>query len=248
MIWKSKFGIEIFNGDACLRFPETPVISDYIKTTMASINDKYLNKIFGAYNNKEGKYYMSIPTGSNKEPDKVVLLDYLKGSFDLYQFAQKATFFETLHDDNEKSVFVVGTENGNIWKHPSGYTDDGTKISANFKMAWHNITTKEELCNEIVKMFIKYILPVNKTITMKVYIDFLKTVEGEISLAGSSPVADGMGTGLRHEILHREDFGIRASHVLFEFINNEDTGGECRILGWNNHYKEDVYKRTVKGD
>lgn len=85
----------------------------------------------------------------------------------------------------------------------------------------------------------------NISITLKIYRDYKKDAFATITLPGSTPTTE---QDLRGEILKRINLGVRGYHVMFEFINNQDTGGECRILGWDWYFKKRMWKRTVKGD
>jgi hypothetical protein len=98
MIWKSKYGIELFNGYSCLR----PILSSYIKRTLASINQARVKKSVAAISEVTGEYWLSIPTGANTEPNKVILFNYFDKNFTLYEFAEKMTCFGNIRDSDKK--------------------------------------------------------------------------------------------------------------------------------------------------
>jgi len=241
MLWKSEYGIEIFNGIECFR----PIISEVIQNTMSQINDNFKNRIYGGHNFKDHEYWLMIPTGDNEYPDKVIVFDYINKRFTIYEFAESLTTLNYSYV-NESLVNLIGTSDGNIYILGSGYTDDGAPINAYFNTGWINVTAMGELWNVLRRLFVTYILPANKTLTLKIYRNFKQTPFATISLAGSSPT--GNLTDLREEIMRRINLGVRAYYVMFEFSNNEDTEGECRVIGMTAYFKRKTWKRTVKGD
>ncbi|MCD6194273.1 MAG: hypothetical protein J7L26_12550 [Candidatus Aminicenantes bacterium] len=241
MLWKSEYGIEVFNGMECYR----PIVSEIIKNTINQINNNFKNRIFGGHNFKDHEYWLMIPTGDNEYPNKVIVFDYINKRFTIYEFAKKLTTLNYSYV-NESLVNLIGTSDGNIYIFDSGYTDDETPINAYFKTGWINVTAEGELWNVLRRLFVTYILPANKTLTLKIYRNFKQTPFATISLAGSSPT--GSLTDLREEIMRRINLGVRAYYVMFEFSNNEDTGGKCRVIGMTAYFKRKAWKRTVKGD
>jgi len=241
MIWKSDFGIEVFNGEMCFR----PIMSRFIKRTLGSINRDFIDRCVSGSNREFSEYWLSIPTGSNEEPDKVVVFDYLGMRFSIYTFPKKMTAFATISGPNNERQFISGTDDGNIYIQNSGHNDDGSAISSNFSTPWINVSTEKELWNILRKMFIRYILPTNKTITMNIYRDFKKDAIATISLPGSTPSTT---PEIRNEIMKRIALRVSGYDMRFEFINNEDTGGECRIIGFSTYFHRRLPKRSVKAD
>lgn len=83
------------------------------------------------------------------------------------------------------------------------------------------------------------------SITLKIYRNYKKDAFATIAMLGSTPTTE---PEIRGEIMRRINLGVRGYHVMFEFINNQDPGGECRVLGWDWYFKKRMWKRTVKGD
>lgn len=244
LIWLSDYGIEISGGEVVLR----PVLSELVKKTLSTLNENFLNKVVAGHDENENKYWLAIPTGSNIEPDKVITFDYLKRSFDVYTFPEKITCFGEVEDDDGNKQFVAGTDGGNLWVQGDGTTDDGINISSKFSWGWHYITGEKDLWNVLRRLAMHYVLPDNKTITLKVYRNLRKTPFATISLPGSTPTAGGLDEELRKEIMKIVKLGVRGYCVLFEFSNDEDCGGECRIIGWKAYYAKRFWKRSMKGD
>jgi len=241
LIWHSEHGIEVFNGNNCYR----PILSRFVKRTLDSLNKEFIHKAFAGHDAVDGKYWFAFPTGSNTEPDKVLVFDYLINVFTVYKFAKGVTALKTITDSLNRKLLLSGTPDGYIYQHYSGYKDDETAITANFKTGWKYIAGEREIWNVIRRMFVKYILPTGKTITMKIYSNFHKDPDVTISLSGSTPTTS---PELRNEILRRVNLGVRGYYACFEFINAEDTGGECRVMGWDAFFKRRIWKQTVKGN
>lgn len=334
MMWKSEYGIEVFNGQTCFR----PVVSELIRRTMATINENWLNKILGGHNQKEGEYWLSVPTGTSDESDKTIVFDYINKRFHgVYSFADKITAMAPI-DYKEQLICLLGTPDGHIFIADKGYTDNGSLINANFATGWLNVTGEREIWNILRRLFIKYILSevlsvsgekigtgdgsqktfnhtalrlpvkpstvvvkytisstdyeatddgqgaisgtecsgtINYTtgavsltfttapddttditidydctlsITMKFYKNWRKDAIGSISLYGKDPSSGGLDEDLRREVLGIFRGAIRAYYIMIEFINNQEVGGECRIIGWNWYFKRRIWKRPLKGD
>lgn len=247
LIWKSaEHAIEIFNGTSCFR----PPVSDLIKRTMKTINAASIERTSGAHNQSENEYWLAIPTGAPADPEAgdpetVVNLNYLEKTFALYKFYHGITYMSSIKDFDNKMKFLLGTNNAQIYKYGSEYTDDGQLISAAFMTAWLKVSGVDEMWNVLRRMFIKYILPANKTITLKIYVNFNKTAIGTFSLAGNTPTTI---PDLRNEILKRLNLGARGYYVAFEFSNAENVGGECKIIGYDLWFKKRIWKSTAKGD
>lgn len=239
LLWKSEYGIEVSNGMECFR----PLVSNYVKRTMATINADYLNNVIGGHNFAEGEYWLAIPTGSNTVADKVIAYDYLRGIFHgIYTFDKNISAI-SVTDYGGELMNLLGTPDGFIMVNNTGYNDNGTTISANFSTDWVDVTGEREMWNIIRRMFLKYILPTDKTITMKIYINYSSTVYATISLAGNTPASNA---DIRNTILKRQDLYVPCYVARFEFINNEDCGGECRVIGWDWYFKKRIWKHTAQ--
>lgn len=241
MVWKSQHGIEIFNGSNFLR----PIISRHTQRTMDSINNTYILKSFGEINEKEAEYWLSIPTGSNTEPDKTIVLDLLKGSLTVYEFAKNMTAFYNKKDSDDNLVFTSGSSDGHFYVQGSGYHDGGTAIEANFKTIFFPITEEREVWNRLRRVFVKYILEGNSSIALRVYADFKRREDLMVLLPGSILYSD---VETRKEIIQRVNLAVKATHVCLEFINDDIITGECRVIGFDGYYDKGSWNRRVSGE
>lgn len=241
LIWKSEYGIEVFNGVRCYR----PIPSEAIRRTIASINQEHLDYCIGGHNMTDGEYWLTVPTGSDSTRDKTIVFNYLDNTFTTYVFAKTINSIYGHKDYIEGLRMLLGTSDGYLYAWADGWTDAGTNISANFRTKWFYVGDQNAMWNILRRMYIKYILPASKTITMKIYKDFDKTAIATISLTGVTPTDD---VNLRNEIFKRINLRVTGNYFCFEFINNEDTGGECRIRGFDLFFRNKLPKQTVSGD
>ncbi len=254
MMWKSQFGIEVFNGNRCFR----PLMSEMIQRTFDTINPNFLDRVIGGHNAIDHQYWLTIPTFDSPDPptgeqasypDKVIILDYIGGPqgpvFTVFEFAAGIGCFSTIKKPNNQLINLLGSTDGNLYIFGEGYTDDGAIINATFRTGWKYISGEKDLLNIIRRLFVKYILPAGKTITMRIYADMKETPVVSVPLKGSTPTSE---VDLRGEITRRVNLGVHGRHIMFEFINNEDVGGSCRIMGWDAIYRYRIQEVTVKGD
>lgn len=243
MIWKSKYGIEVFNGYRQFR----PIVSSLTQRTIDSINNAHLDKIYGTVNEKETEYWLSIPTAAATEPNEVIVFDIEKGLISgIYDFHKDLTALYNIRDGDENLILMSGSSDGNIYKHGESYYDDaGTAISAHFRKPWIQINGEREIWNTLRRIFIKYVSPEEKDITLKIYSNFDATAAVTITLSGVTLAGD---VDIRNEILRRINTHIKGSHVCFEFINNDKIAGACRVIGLDAYFKDKWWKHDITGE
>lgn len=233
LIWKSPFGIEVFNGNSCFR----PIGSDLIERTLASLNPEAMDKNVGGHNMDDGEYWLAVCTGSNTEPDTLIIYNYMKRWFTIYTFPESLTYLMSTTTRIEGLIFLTGTEDGNVYIQGRGFDDNGAAINSHFQTGHFNVTSERELANNLRRIFLKYQLPAEKTLTLEIYSDQQKTKIATVSFAGSTP-SDNVE--LRNDILKRQNLGIPGTYVSFKFINNEKTGGECKVVGYDLFFNKNL--------
>ena len=242
LIWRSKRGVEVFNKLQLFN----PPISELIPLTLASINQGAVSKSFGANNETENEYWLSVPTGSSTEPNLVIVFAYLRGQIDRSAFAKNMTAMHNIRDANSKLQFITGSSDGNLYIQGSGYTDDGTAISSNFMTKQHCCLSGEKgLWNVLRKFFASYICPTGNTVTLKIYINQKKTAAISVSLTGNTPSDSDKA---REVIMKRINLGLSCAYFCLEFINNETASGEIRVLPPDIYFKRRVWKKDIKAD
>jgi len=242
LMWKSKRGIEIFNDQVIF----DPPFSDLIPETLATINEAAIGKAFGEVNEKEGEYWLAVPTGASTEPDLVIVYDYIGGKISRYIFAKKLTAMHNIRDGNSKLQFITGSSDGNLYIQDSGFTDDGTPITANFMTKQYCCLTNEKgLWNVLRRLFVDYICPTGTSVVLKIYKNKEKVATVSTSLAGVTPSDSDKA---REVILKRINLGLSCAYVCFEFSHNETPTDEVRILPPEIYFKRRVWKSDVKAD
>lgn len=296
MIWLSEAGLEVYNGFQSLM----PNPTNLIPRTMATLNNSQLGKACAGHNKTDYEYHLSVPTGTEVEPNEVILYNYMTNKVNVLSFAEKITAFSQIEYMGSTLPSLIGTSNGNIHTKDSGWTDDKTLVSANFKIGWFSASGEGEIWAILRRMFIKYILPqygepadeeadiyadaggafeldaygdcmpvvttftdaiyeadgngdispkgataIPNSITLKIYRNFRKTAFASLSLEGVTPTTI---IETRNEILKRCNLGVRGYYFALEFINNQNTAGECRVIGLNSYFKSRAWKKTSKAD
>ncbi|HEC60730.1 hypothetical protein LCGC14_0461090 [marine sediment metagenome] len=233
LIWKSPFGIEVFNGNSCFR----PISSDLVERTLATLNPEAQHKNVGGHNFDDGEYWLGLCTGSNTEPDTMLVYNYIKRWFTIYTFPEKLTYLMSTTTRIEGLMFLTGTEDGNVYIQGRGFDDNGTAINSHFQTGHFNVTSERELNNVLRRMWLKYQLPDQKTLTMEIYADQQKTKVATASFVGTTPTDN---VELRNDILARQNLRIPGTYVSFKFINNEKTGGECKVVGYDLFFNKNL--------
>jgi hypothetical protein len=242
MMWLSKRGIEIFNGQSVF----DPPISNLIPKTMASINQAEIHKAFGEINEKEGEYWLAVPTGTSTEPDLIIVLDYLRGKIDRYEFAKKLTAMHNIRDANSKLQFITGTSDGNLYTQDSGYTDDGTVIEAEFMTRQYCCLTDEKgLWNVLRRLFAEFICPAGSKVILNIYKNQEKFPIVSVPLEGGTPSDLDEA---RRVIMRRVNLGVSCAYFCLEFIHDEIADGEVRILTPEIYFKRRVWKKDIEAD
>ena len=243
MLWKSKYGIEVFNGYRQMR----PIVSSFVQRTIDTINNTYLDKIYGTINEKETEYWLSIPTGAATEPNEIIVLDIEKGVISgIYDFHKDITALYNIRDGSENLVLISGSSDGNIYKHgDSYYDDDGTAISAKFRTPWIRINGGRDIWNILRRLFVKYVSPKDKDITLNIYSNFAATATVTITLSGVTLTGD---VDIRNEIIRRVNVGVHGTNLCFEFINNDKIAGDCRVIGFDAYFKSKWWRHDITGE
>jgi hypothetical protein len=242
MMWLSKRGIEVFNDEIIF----DPPISTSIPKTIASINQSAIAKSFGEINEKEGEYWLAVPTGTSTEPDLIIVFDYLREKIDRYEFAKKLTAMHNIRDANSKPQFITGTSDGNLYIQDSGHTDDGTIIKAEFMTRQYCCLTDEKgLWNVLRRLFAEFICPVGSKAILNIYKNQEKFPIVSASLEGQTALDVDEA---RRVIMRRVNLGVSCAYFCLEFIHNEIANGEVRILTPEIYFKRRIWKKGIEAD
>jgi hypothetical protein len=242
MMWLSKRGIEVFNGSSILN----PPISDLIPKTLGTINQTQISHAFGEVNEKEDEYWLAVPTETSTEPDLVIVFDYLRGKISLSSFNKKLTAMHNIRDANSKLQFITGSSDGNLYTQDSGWTDDGTVIEANFMTKQYCCLTNEKgLWNVLRRLFAEYICPAGSKVVLNIYKNQGKFPIVSVQLDGSTPSDSDEA---REVIMRRVNLGLSCAYFCLEFVHNETSESEVRILTPDIYFKRRIWKRDIEAD
>ena len=239
MIWKSKTGVELFNGYNILK----PALSRYIKNTFSEIDVSKLIEVFGELNVKKNQYWLTLPAPATG--GKSMVLNLTTNTWDVYTFADDLTAFYNFIDSNGAIQWLSGTFTGELMLHSdTDYTDDGTAITARFKTKWFPVDDDEGAWNVLREMRVKYILTQaggeSRYLTLKVYSNFSSSADITTNLAGIV-----MGDKTRRDILRVIHAGVKGAHICFEFYNSDSNTGDLKVIGLDGYFLRKYRKTSV---
>jgi len=242
LIWKSKKGIEVFNGETILR----PPISDRLAVTMATINEASIAKAYGLINEKWDEYWLAVPTGSSTEPDLLIVFDFLTGKLSTFSFADKMTAMHNLRDAAAKLQFITGTSAGDLFIQDSTFLDNGSPINGAFQ-------TGHFLCqadakgtwNKLRRYFGEHLCPQGSRVTLNIYANQKNAPSVSLNLEGSTPSG---GDPQRAVLMRRKNLGVDGVYFSLEYVHNEAVDGEVRIMPPELYFKNKVWKADVEAD
>ena len=100
------------------------------------------------------------------------------------------------------------------------------------------------LWKRLRKIWLDYVLPVDKNLLFKVYSNFRETPDLSIFLTGSTP--SGIDAELRNIIHKKLKTAVNGDYFSFYFANSEDVGGDLIINKIWLYIQIEKAKRTVK--
>ena len=145
-------------------------------------------------------------------------------------------------NSSKKLVNYICFANGDVCLMESTYKDQTTVITAKVRKPW--IDTEKYA--DINSMEVEYELPVNKTLTANIYVNFDKDVQRTTSLTGVTPAATNLE--LRRPICDPVELGQRGKYVCLELTNAEDLGGDLKINEANLWVKPRARKGKISAD
>ena len=191
-------------------------ISSKVKTTLASINSAAIHKCVAGNYIERGEYRLAVPTGTNTEPDTVIVFNYLRGTFGLDTYNHNPTSMNLTDYSLGSRALVQGSSAGSIYRvDEDATTDEGTGITMDVQTGWFTTPTKVK----IFRTFLDYILPESMTLSLRVYRNFKGTASYEKSLPGNTPA--GLSPEIRDSIKVRLGMAIRGKAFSFRFTNSE---------------------------
>ena len=191
-------------------------VSAKVKTTLASINSAVIHKCVAGNYIERGEYRLAVPTGTNTEPDTVIVFNYLRGTFGLDTHNHHPTSMSLTDYSLGARSFIQGSSAGSIYRVDEDATDDdGAGVTMDVQTGWFTTPTKIK----IFRTFLDYILPESMALSFRVYRNFEGTASYEKSLLGNTPV--GLTPEIRDTIRARLGMALRGKAFSFRFINSE---------------------------
>jgi hypothetical protein len=206
--------IEILTAAGLAR-AEVP-ISAKVKTVLASINSAVIKKCVAGNYVERGEYRLAVPTGTNTEPDTVIVFNYLRGTFGLDAYNHYPTSMNLTDYSLGSRALVQGSSSGSIYRvDEDAVDDDGVGITMDVQTGWFTTPTKVK----IFRTFLDYILPESMALSFRVYRNFEGTASYEKSLPGNTPA--GLSPEIRDSIRAKLGMALQGKAFSFRFINSE---------------------------
>jgi hypothetical protein len=237
LMWKSERGIEMLRGEDLLE----PEISRKIQNTLATINPSYLSKICAAYHELDNEYWLSVPTGSATEPDKVIVVN-------IFDFGDKMTAFFNGIDSSDNYSFLCGSGSssaGYLFRYKEGVqSDGGMSILATVRTKQIPVSEEKEIWNILRRMFVAYqYYPATSYFYMNIYSSLESTpVVFEHKLYGSDVTDEKI-----KEIIRKINLGINAPIISVEFKSAGIEAAEVRLLGFDLYFDKKTWKKDIYG-
>jgi len=235
--------IELFNGYQ-LTTPKN--LSNKIKRLLDGIDEENLPFISGADYPDAGEYRMTITNVDDgaSEFKYILVYDYINQEFYLENIGGYRFSSANLVDTSlKKKKFILGTQDGELLVSDSSAVKDAGSyyIVADFQTGWYGSPVRTTLR----KIFLNYILPEGKRITMYVYRDFETDPSFNIFLDGNTQ--GGNPEGIRDVIQEEIRIGLKGSHFSFRFIN-ADFSDRVGVLGMTLIFRQSRAKYKVPGE
>ena len=242
LMWYSKRGLEIFKEKELV----DPPISDLIPITIASINQDAVSKSFGNEFERRNEYWLSVPVGPSTEPNKVIVLDYIRARLTPFEFAKGLSCMHNIRSGTAELQFITGSSDGNLFIQDSGYTDDGTAIESNFMTKHYRCLTGEKgVWNTLRRMWAEYVCPLGSKIVLNIYKNTQRFPIASINLEGMSATDLDEKRSVVGRLIK---LGISCAYFCLEFVHNEEANGTVRILPPEIYFKNKVWKRDIEAD
>lgn len=192
---------------------EVPV-SSKVKTTLASINTAAIHKCVAGNYVERGEYRLAVPTGTNTEPDTVIVFNYLRGTFGLDIYNHYPASMNLTDYSLGARALLQGSSAGSLYRvDEAAVTDDGVGITMDVQTGWFTTPTKVK----IFRTYLDYILPASSTMNFRIYRNFEGTPSWDKDLTGNTPT--GADPELRNTIRARLGMALRGKAFSFRFVS-----------------------------
>ena len=189
-------------------------ISAKVKETLASINTAALHKCVAGNYVERGEYRLAVPTGTNTEPDTIIVFNYLRGSFSIDYHPYSPTSMNLTDYSLGARALLLGSSAGSLYRvDEAAATDDGVGITMDVQTGW--FTTPSKI--KIFRTYLDYVLPESSTMSFRVYRNFEGTPSWDKDLTGNTPT--GADPTIRNTIRARLGMALQGKAFSFRFVS-----------------------------
>lgn len=189
-------------------------ISAKVKETLASINAAAIHKCVAGNYVERGEYRLAVPTGTNTEPDTVIVFNYLRGTFSLDYYPYSPTSMNLTDYSLGARALLIGSSAGSLYRvDEAAATDDGVGITMDVQTGWLTTATKVK----IFRTYLDYVLPESATMSVRVYRNFEATSSWDKDVPGNTPT--GADPQLRNTIRARLGMALQGKAFSFRFVS-----------------------------
>jgi len=243
LIWKSKKGIELYNGNRVLM----PRFSRFIDRTFKGIRKDKALFYFGEINDKTNQYWLTFAESGQSLPNKVIVFDLVTNAFDVFSFYNKFLCFANVIDDSSNNLWLAGATDFKIYDISGAYySDAGQAITSYFQTRYFPVGTDEGVWNILHKLLVKFILKndgaTKKHLKLEIFVNNESTAALTHNFQGNDVSDD-----LRNEVLRVINTGVKGAYMSFKFSNNEVLVGRLKVMGFEGYFQERILKRDIYG-
>ena len=139
MIGPNTDGLYAFNGASF-----EPVLDDWTRVIKEGVNIKRLDRCSSVHLQTKGYYMLAVASGGSNKNDRILIWDYTRNRFWLWDAPYGAAFLSKDYDENGDERLLIGTDDGHVMTTTSAATDDGKTITSYAKSVPMNMFGHKE--------------------------------------------------------------------------------------------------------
>ena len=238
LMFPSERGLEVYDGVRTYS-PDFSVAINKTFLTADPAGYKYTSIV---HDKEYNEAWLSISSRLDGAAAITIVWNYIKNKFFFFQFYKTPSCLVSCKDSTGKRVVKMGTQDGYVLLCDYGTADHTTAITATYRKGWLDMGAHG--IGRLIQT--KFELPVNKTITLNVYVNMDKDVFRTAALTGITPTATDIE--IRRVIGDKAELGTRHRWIAVEYTNAEDCGGDCKINEANIIVRPDAIKKKTYAD
>jgi len=218
-----------------------PRPSDKVKSTLSSIDYKYIGLSTAAHYAKNTEYLIAIPADGSAENGKLISFNYVTGKIAVDQYGGNMGFLGMINPELSKSFLAVGSQYGNLSLLDEAELDDnGRSIMMDVQSGW--LAFPEHTV--IRRIYIEYILgpEASKKIYFKIYSNFRQSPVLEVYLPSLATLDD---LDKRDVQRRRIDAAARGEFFSFRFLC-PDNVTEAKVFKMTLYVRSKGLRRSIE--